>query len=475
MVGPTATPATAPITDRRWQALAVLALVQFIIVIDQTVVNVALPSIQRDLGASASGLAWVVNGYLLTAGGLLLLGGRVSDLLGRRRIFLVGTALFAAASLGAGAAPTAEVLIACRFAQGAGEALASPAALSLLAVLFTDRVERARALGIWGGLAGLGATVGVVLSGVITEVTSWRWIFLINLPVTAVALVAVPRLVRADQRTGRGSVDVLGAVLVTGSLIAVVHGLLQAAEHSWTAPAVLVPVAAGLAGLAAFVAVEARVSAPLMPLRFFANATRVSANLCTVLLTSAMAAMFFLLTLYMQQALGYGPLQAGLAYLPFCLAFIPGLIATTALTGRGRIRTAIVAGFLISAAGMLLLSLVTPATGYVTHLLPATMILAVGLGMGLPALQNAALHKVSDADAGLASGMQTAVQQLGSALGLAVLVTIALRAADPAATAAGASTSGYQLAFTAAAGTLAAGALLVLILMRRVRTPSAAA
>ncbi|WP_285752282.1 MFS transporter [Lentzea sp. NBRC 105346] len=458
---------------RRWQALAVLALVQFMIVIDNTIVNIALPSIRNDLGTSQAGLAWVVNGYLLTAGGLLLLGGRVADLLGRKKIFVVGTAIFAIASLTSGSAWNSEVLIVSRFLQGVGEALASPAALALIVLMFTTPKERAKALGIWGGLAGIGATVGVLLSGVIVDLANWRWVFFINLPVAAIALALCAKLVHdAPAEGGKRKLDVPGGLLVTGGLILVVNGLLRAAEHPWGSFGVWGSFIAGFVLLGLFAVVESRTADPMMPLRFFANRTRVSANVTTILLTSAMAAMFFIVTLYVQQVLGYSPLQSGLAYIPFCIAFMPGMIVSTQLVTRFGPKTAIIVGFVVSAAGMLLLARIDAQGSFWGQLVPATVVLAFGLAIGLPALQNAALHELSGADAGLGSGVQTSVQQLGSALGLAVLTTIALNHA----TASGlpqneAIVSGYRFAFVIAAIVLAVGAGLVAAFMQKVKAP----
>ncbi|MFC9690675.1 MFS transporter [Kribbella sp. NPDC056951] len=448
---------------RRWRAMAVLAMVQLMIVIDNTVVNIALPSIRTDLGTSQAGLAWVLNGYLLTAGGLLLLGGRCADLLGRKRIFIAGTAVFALGSLISGAAWNSGVLIAGRFVQGAGEALASPAALALIVVMFTTREERAKALGLWGGLAGLGATVGVLLSGVLVDLANWRWVFFINLPVAVVALVLCARLVPdIPAKGGRRTLDIPGGLLVTSGLILVVNGLLRDGHHwGWFV--------AGFLLLALFALVEARSSDPMMPLRFFANRTRVTANLTTILLTSAMAAMFFMVTLYVQQVLGYSPLRSGLAYVPFCVAFVPGMVLSTQLVTRFGTKTAICTGFVVSATGMLLLARIDAQGSFWGQLLPATVVPALGLAIGLPALQNAALHGLSEADAGLGSGVQTSVQQLGSALGLAVLTMIALSHAA-AARRTGlnveeAVVCGYRLAFVVAAGVLVLGAALAAVIM----------
>ncbi len=464
------TPDEAAAPDpRRWAALAVLALVQLMIVLDQTVVNIALPSIQRDLGAGPTQLAWVVNGYLVAAGGLLMLGGRLGDLLGRRRMFVAGTVLFAVASLLCGTAANDTVLIVGRFAQGAGEALASPAALALVALLFTDRAERAKAFGIWGGIAGIGSVLGVVLSGVIVDLVGWRWIFLINIPVAVIALVLVPRYVRATEiRRGAGRADWLGAVLITLGSVLIIRGLLSIADPDSSAASVVLPLVLGVLAVAMFVVVQRRCANPLIPPGFFRNRTRVVANVCTVFLTSAMAAMFFLVTLYVQEVLGYSPLQSGLAYLPFCVAFGAGLGLGAQLSGRFGLRPTIVAAFLVGAVGMALLARVDADSSFAGTVLPATVVIALGLAMGLPALQNAGMQGLSENDAGLGSGVQTAVQQLGSALGLAVLASIAIVAADPAAAggAAAGAVTGYRLAFLVMAAVLVLGAVVAAPLLR---------
>jgi len=455
---------------RRWKALAVLALVQFMIVIDVTVVNVALPSIQRALHFSAGGLAWVVDGYALTAGGLLLLGGRAGDLLGRRRLFLIGTALFAGASLLSGAAQNQSMLIIGRFAQGAGEALASPAALALLVLLFTNPKERTRALGIWGGLAGLGATVGVVLSGIVVSYLDWRWIFFINVPIAIVAVVLVPRLVdesKAEQPSRR--FDVPGAVLVTGGILALVDGFLAASRHPWGSPAVLWPLVGGVVALLALVVVESRSSDPLIPLKFFENRTRVSANVATAVMASGLFGMFFLLTLYLQQVLAYSPLKAGLAYVPFGIGLVAGIGVSTQILGRLGARAIISGSYVLVAAGMFLLGGITVHGSYVGELLPSILMISVGMGAAFPATQIAALHEVSEEDAGLGSGVQNTVMQVGGSLGLAVLVTVAVRHAGSALAAGSApalaATRGYALAFQIAAGALLAAAALAYALV----------
>ncbi|MGS2645442.1 MFS transporter [Streptosporangium sp. G12] len=452
---------------RRWRALAVLATVQFMFTVDSSIVNVALPSLQRDLGASTADLAWVVNAYVVTAGGLLLLGGRLADLWGRRRLFLLGTAIFALASLASGLAANTGMLVASRFGQGLGEALAAPAALSIIVLTFRDGREKARALAIWGGLSGLGATVGVLLSGALTELAGWRWIFLINLPVAAVALLLAPRLVKARPGGGDGRrVDWAGAVLVTTGLIALISALLSAGQAGWSTSTTLLPLGAGLAALAAFLVVQARAASPLVPPRFFASRVRLSANLATVTLASGMAATMFLLTLYMQNVLGYRPLATGLAYLPFCVAFLGGLMLSTVLTARLGTALTSGAGLVLSAAGMLYVALrMSVAGGYAGDVLPAMVMIAAGLGIAFPALQNAALHGVTDQDAGLGSGVQTTMQQLGSALGLAVFAAIAIgrtgAALEAGDSSPAAAVSGYRWAFLAAAGALVLASVLV--------------
>jgi EmrB/QacA subfamily drug resistance transporter len=456
---------------RRWRALGVLAVVQFMIVIDSTAVNIALPSIRTDLGMSEAGLAWVVNGYLLTAGGLVLLGGRIADLFGRKKVFLVGTALFAVASLTSGTAVDPGMLIASRFGQGMGEALASPAALSLIVVMF-DGKERVKALGVWGGLSGMGATVGVLLSGVLVDLSNWRLVFFINLPIAAVALVlAIRMVVDVPVAAGKRRLDVFGGLLVTGALVALVNGLLNAGEHPWGSVRVWASFAGGVVLLVAFVAVEATVAEPMMPLRFFRNRTRITANVATVLLNSSMAGMFFLVTLYLRQVLGYSPLRSGLAYVPFCVGFVPGMTLSMQLISRFGAKVAAVSGFLVTAAGMLLLARIDVAGSFWGQLVPATLVLSIGLSIGLPALQNAALFQLPDQDAGIGSGVQNSVQQLGSSLGLAVLTMLALnrtRQATASGMSPGAATvAGYHLVFEVAAAVLAGGAILAAVAMQR--------
>ena len=457
---------------RRWLGLAVLAAMQFMLVMDVTVVTVALPKIQIGLHFSHPGLAWVINGYVLMAGGFLLLGGRLSDLFGRRRLFLAGVVVFGAASAVCGAAVSSSMLVASRFVQGTGEAMAGPAALGMIPVLFPDARERMKALGIWGGIAGLGGTLGTVISGVLTNV-DWRWIFYINIPIAVFALIAVPRVLSESRsaRPGR-RIDATGAVTATGGLVAIVYGLLQAASHPWGSWQVLLPLAGGAGLLAVMAAWEARTPDPLIPLRFFTNRTRVTSNVASLLLFAPFIGYVVMLTWYMQQVLGYSALRTGLLYLPFGVGIGAGIGIGTGLMPRIGVKATLTAGFLGSAAGMLVASYIHVDSSYTGAILPGLIIFGVFSGICFPGLINGALHEVTGQDSGLGSGVQTAMQQIGSAIGLATLVTLALRyAADriqagvlPAA----AQVDGYALAFRVGAAVLAAACLLVLLLFQHV-------
>jgi EmrB/QacA subfamily drug resistance transporter len=458
---------------RRWKALAVLALIQFMLILDITVVNVALPRIQQDLGFSRAGLAWVVNGYVLMAGGLLLLGGRLADILGRRRLFLWGVAIFAVASAACGTAVNPTMLVLSRFAQGAGEALAAPASLGLIALLFSDPRERMKALGIWGGLAGLGGTSGTVISGVLVDFASWRWIFFVNLPVALFALLIVPRLV-SESRMVREHArpDYWGAITGTGGLIAFVDGLLQAASHPWGSWQVVLPLIAGLTLFALMVWIEATSDAPLIPLSFFTNRTRVVTNFVTLFFSSAFFSYFFLLTLFMQQVLHYSPLKGGVAYVPFGLSIGAGIGIGTALMPKVGVKALLAIGFFGDAVGMFLTSGIDVHSSYVGGVLPGMIVLGFFSGISFPAIGNASLHEVTGQDSSLASGVQNAMQQVGGALGLACLVTLALRHAaglirqgvsPPVA-----STQGYALAYHISTVLLLIGGVLVLFLLEHV-------
>ncbi|MDA8368348.1 MAG: MFS transporter [Nocardiopsaceae bacterium] len=478
-------PATTPVVKtaaapssqrgRRRAALVVLCFVQFMLVLDDTVVSVALPSIRDDLGFGAAGLAWVVNAYFLAFGGLLLLFGRMADLLGRRRVFLSGVALFGVASLACGLAQEPWQLVVGRFVQGAGAAMAGPAALSLITLLFPGTEERTRALGIWGGIAGLGGTLGLVISGVLTGLTTWRWIFLINLPVAVVACVLVPRLVAESRATRAARLDVPGAVLGTGAVLALVYGLLQGGESGWGDVAVIAPMLIAVVLAAAFLAVEMRTADPLVPLSFLSFRTRAVGNGMTLLFSAAFYAMAFLLMIHLQTALGYDPLTAGAAYLPYGAGILAGMWLSSRAVIKLGMRPTLVVSFLISAAGLLLLSRVAPGDGYAAGVLPGMLVTSLGCGLSLPALTAAAVTGTTGENAGLGSAIFSSVQQVGGAVGVAVLVTVAARRSDALADSIGplrAATEGFSLALTIAAALLVLGAVLIAGLLGRDRSRS---
>ncbi|WP_239162103.1 MFS transporter [Acrocarpospora phusangensis] len=461
---------------RRWWVLALLSGLAFMILLDMTVVNVALPLIQDGLGFSESGLTWVVNGYVLAAGGLLLLGGRLADVFGRRRLLLIGVIVFAVSSAVCGAAVNQPMMIIGRFGQGAAEAIAAPASLGLIALLFTDPKERTKALGVWGGLVALGGTLGYVISGVLTDLTSWRWIFFINVPVALAVLLLVPRLVsesRMVREQGR-RLDVAGAAASTAGLVALVYGLLQTAEFSWGSARVLVPVLGGVGLLLATVVIERRARNPLIPLEFFANRTRSVINLTSLFFMAAFISYTFMLTLFEQHVLDYSSLESGLGYLPLGFAIGAGIGLGTALTPRLGVKAIAAAGFVGAGLGLLLTSTVGVGASYFGGILPGMIVFGVFAGATMPAATNAALHGVTAQDSGLASGVQTTMQQIGGALGLAVLVPVAFRhSAEEIRHGAGieeAMTSGYVLSFRIGAVLMILGGLLIAALFEHVST-----
>lgn len=453
----------------RWRALTALALVQFIIYADATIVNVALPTIQRDLGFTSDTLVWVVNCYLLAAGGLLLLGGRLGDRFGHRRVFLLGAAGFAAASLIAGLAPDSTVLLVGRVVQGVSEGLAAPAGLALVALLFPDPAERGKAFGVWSGLSGLGAAAGVLLSGVFTDLFSWRLIFFLNVPLAIIALLAVPHLVAPDRVSStRQRLDWAGAVLITAGLFAVLYGVLGVSTDGWTSTRVLVPLAVGVAAMIVFLIVEQRVREPLIPIRFVANRVRVTAYLVVVVLGGATAGLFFIIVLYLQDVLGYTPLHSGLAWLPYTGAFLAGILLAIRLAPHWGARWTTLAGLTAAAAGMLLLNLIRIDGSFLTDVLPATVLIGFGIGFANPAVQQAGMTGVSEQDAGLGSGLFTTLLQLSGAIGLSVLISIALTATRHAAAPGPAAiVAGYHVAFLTATIALACAAVAALVLLPR--------
>lgn len=411
---------------KRWTILWVLAVVQFIIFLDATIVNVALPSIRDDLEMSNAMLTWVVNGYLLAAGGLLLMGGRLGDVIGRRKVFVAGALMFGVASVVAATSTSAEVLLGARVLQGVAEALAAPAALGIIALTFSDPKELQKAFGIWGGLSGLGSVAGVLLGGVLVDLISWRWIFWINVPLAIIPAVLVFGLVAESKMQGKISDGPLSALLVTGGTVSLVHGILQIAEHGLVSGSTLTPLLVGLALLAAFVMLQARSSTPLLPLSFLQDGVRAAGYVGLGLLNAATAGMFFLLVLYMQALLGYSPLQNGLAWVPYCIVFMIGIQQAIKRMPTVGVRGVMVTGLCVAAVGMALLASRPFGDGFWEGLLPGMILVGLGGGVTFPAAQTAALTNLTMQDAGLGSGIVTTLGQLGQAIGLATLTAIAL-------------------------------------------------
>ena len=457
---------------RRWRVLGLLSAVQFMLALDDSIVNVALPRIQGDLGFSTTGLAWVVNAYVVVFGGCLLLGGRLADLVGRRRMFVAGVALFAAASLSNGVAQAPGQLLASRAVQGLGAALAAPAALSLVAVMFTDRDERARAFATISSLGGAGAGAGAVVGGVVTDLVDWRWIFFINLPVAVAAVVLTLRLVRVHERADLSGLDLPGAVAVTGAAALLVYTLLNVDDRGWLSPATLGGFAGALALGAAFVAIEARAPQPLVPLTFFRDRRRRNAGVgLHYVIAAVVFGVFFLVTLYMQRVLGYSPLRGGLAWLAFFAGLFSGFGSAQWLVVRFGVRFVLVAGLLVAAVGGLAFTQIPVDGEYIRDLVPGMVVAGLGLGWSYPAVTVAVVYDVQDHEAGLVAGMLNTGQQIGGALGLAVLVALASDRAEsligrgPA----GAQVAGAHLAFAVAAGLCVVAAALAFALIGRLR------
>lgn len=476
-------PARSVPDDRtRWVALLVLCAGMLMMILDQTIVNVALPSIQRDLDVDQADLAWVVNGYLVAFGGLLLLAGRLGDLLGRRRVFLVGLTVFTVASLLCAVAVDLPTLVAARFLQGVGGALTASVILGMIATLFPDPSERARAIGVFSFTAAAGGSIGLLLGGTIVELTSWHGIFLVNVPVGAAAIVVAMRTLAPDRGLGlRAGADLTGAVLVTSSLMLGVSSIIGAERRGWTAPATLGGGVVAVVLLGLFVARQRTATTPLVPLRIFRSRTTSGANAVHALMVSALFGFQFLGGLYLQQVLGYGPAQVGLSFLPVALAIAVFSLGVTArLLARYGGRTVLVPGLLLLVVGLLLMGR-SPADGrYVVDVLPFMLALGVGAGLAIPTLMTLAMADATDADAGLASGLVNTAEQVGGALGLAVAATLASsRAAELVADGTDrrlALLEGYHLAFHVGVGiVLAALVLALVVLPRRPPRPTAPA
>jgi EmrB/QacA subfamily drug resistance transporter len=474
------TPMTITDSRTRWLALILLCLGDLMIVLDVTIVGVALPSIKEDLGFSEASLAWVVNAYLLTFGGFLLLGGRLGDLFGHRRLFLIGIVLFTGASLACGLAGSQEFLVGARAIQGIGGAVVSAVALSLIVTLFTEPAERAKAMGVFGFVAAGGGSIGVLLGGVLTDLLSWNWIFLVNLPigiaVFALCLVLLPG--SRGQATG-GRLDVAGAVTVTASLMIAVYAIVNGNAEGWTSAQTTGLLAAAAALLALFLGIEARVRSPLMPLGLFRLRNLATSNVIGVLWAAAMFAWFFLSALYLQLVLGYSPLQVGLAFLPGNLimaVFSVGLSAK--LVMRFGIRAPLAAGLGLAAAGLVLFARAPVDGNFVVDVLPSMILLGIGAGMAFNPVLLAAMSDVEQSEAGLASGVVNTSFMMGGALGLAVLASLADSRSDSLLASGDgplvALTGGYHVAFIVGAVFAAAAAALGAAFLRTRGAPEQA-
>ena len=443
----------APIDRKRWLALIVLCAGMLMIILDQTIVNVALPSIQDDLGFSQSGLAWVVNAYLIAFGGLLLLAGRLGDLIGRKRMFMIGLVAFTAASLLCAVAQSQAMLIGARFIQGAGGALTSAVILGMIVTMFPKPGEQARAIGVYSFVASGGAAVGLLMGGVLTQALNWHWIFFVNLPIGIVTALLATRLVEGDQGIGldKGA-DVPGAVLITGSLMLGVYTILEIAEAGWTSLQTIGLGAISSALLAGFLVRQARAETPLMPLRIFRSRNVSGANVIQALMVAGMFGMFFLGALYMQRVLGYDAIEVGLAFLPVAV-LIGGLSVgfSARLITRYGPRATLLPGLALIMVGLAYFSLVPVDGGYLTDILPSMIALGIGAGLSFPSLMTLSMSGATASDSGLASGVVNTSLQVGGAIGLAVLATLSTTRTDnllaDGALQAEALTDGYKLAF----------------------------
>ncbi|MGF6824319.1 EmrB/QacA subfamily drug resistance transporter [Microbacterium sp. ZKA21] len=449
LASPSATDA-AP-RSRRWAALGVLALAQFLVVLDASIVNIALPVLGEQLHMTTAALAWVITAYVLAFGGLLLLGGRLADRFGHRRVFLVGTAGFVAASALAGLSFSSEMLLAARALQGASAALLAPAALALLTGLFPDARERAKALGVWGGVAGIGSAAGVLLGGVLTASLGWQSVFFVNVPVGLVVLIAIPFLVGRDGARVSGRLDAAGALTVTAALVALVGAFSAIEQVGFLHPLpIILLIAAILLGLV-FAAVERRAAQPLVPLSVFANRNLSLGNIVMLLVGAAMVALFFALSVFMQEVLGYGALEAGLAQLPLAGALVVVAGVVPALIGRHGTRLVLGGSLVVLAVGLVWLAFAPADAAFLAHLLGPSLLIGVGMGGAFVATTQLAVDGVEGGEAGLAGGLVNTSQQIGGAVGLAVLGTIAgLRTATleaSGATAAEALTGGFSWLF----------------------------
>jgi EmrB/QacA subfamily drug resistance transporter len=466
------------IVSSRWLALGVVCLGVLMAVLDVTIVNVALPSIRADLGFSEATLVWVVNAYMLTCGGFLLLGGRLGDLFGQRRLFMIGIALFTLASLACGLSGAQLPLVIARAVQGIGGAIVEAVALALLMNLFTEPAERARAMGVYGFVCASGGSIGVLLGGVLTSAYDWHWIFLVNLPLgLAVLGLSLAVLPGAKQTQGRARLDVAGAVTVTAALMLAVYAVVGGNEVGWATPRTLVLFGAAAVLLAIFIAIQARVEQPLMPLRFFGLKTLATSNVIGILWSAAMFAWFFLSALYMQRVLGYTAMQVGLAFLPGnVIMAVCSLGISARIVTRFGLRWPLAAGLMCAAVGLGLFARAPVEGRFVVDVLPGMLLTGLGAGIAFNPLLLAAMSGVDDSESGLASGIVNTSFMMGGALGLAVLASLAAaRTGVAGATDIAALNAGYRLAFAAGAAFALVAAMLGAMLLPTRAVPASQA
>jgi EmrB/QacA subfamily drug resistance transporter len=452
----------------KWLVLVVVCFAQFMVVLDATIVNVALPSIQTDLDLSAQNLQWIVNAYTLVFGGFLLLGGRAADLLGRKKLFVAGTIIFSTASLVNALASSGEMLIIARGFQGLGGALTSPAALSIITTTFDEGPDRTKALSIWGGIAAGGAAFGLLLGGILTDTLDWRWNFIINVPIGLAVIAAAFRVVPESrhEQEGKRHFDVAGAVTVTAGLMVLVYAIVKAQGWGWTSTETIAWFAGAIVLLGAFVAIELRSPEPLVRLSFFNKRWITVANLTMFVVAGGMFGMFYFASLYVQQILGYDPLQAGAAFLPVSLGIGIGAGVSQQLIGRFGVKAVVMPGMALASLGLIILASTTKVDGTYFALLAGLAPMAVGMGMTFVPLTLIATAGVDAAEGGLASGLFNTSQQVGGALGLAILATVAANTTGAAHTPT-AMVDGFQAAFIVAAGLMLAGLFLVTFGLRK--------
>ncbi|SBW28201.1 EmrB/QacA subfamily drug resistance transporter [Candidatus Protofrankia californiensis] len=459
---------------RRWLALGIIAVAQLMVVLDASIVNIALPHAQADLHISTADRQWIITAYTLAFGGLLLLGGRIADFAGRKRAFVGGLLGFAVASALGGAAPNAGLLFAARALQGVFAAVLAPASLSLVTVTFTESKERARAFGVYGAISGGGAAIGLIVGGLLTEFTSWRWCLLVNVPIALIAAAAALPIVRESKAAGHTRYDIPGVVAVTAGLVLLVYGFTKAAEDGWSASVTLGFLATAVALLVAFVVIEIRSAAPLLPLRVPLERNRGASYLSSLLIGAGLFAMFLFLTYYFQASLGYSALRTGFAFLPFSAGIIVSAGVASQLLPRTGPKILMASGSLLTTGGMLLLIRIGLDTGYASHVLPAEVLMSVGMGLVFVPLASTALIGVESHDAGVASALVNTTQQVGGSLGTALLNTVFATAvtsyvadhdAGPASQAQ-ALISGYTTAFAWSAIILFVAFVVIVVLLR---------